>query len=98
MNSADFYLSQWFMNLLSNQAWATLPLVAGRAWFDRRFNTHGLWTRLQVYDYELKTTMHIYIWKFPGPPPNIWTSFNAHSLGGPSEPDFLRNPEHLVLN
>jgi len=42
-------LNQWFLNLLSNQAaWAELSLVSGQAWFDRRFKTHGLWTRLQV--------------------------------------------------
>jgi len=35
--------SQWFLNLLSNQACASR---LAKAWFDRRFNNH--WPRMQI--------------------------------------------------
>ena len=44
LNQAKSGLSQWFLNLLSNQAKHTS--LACLAWFDRRFKNHWLLTRV----------------------------------------------------
>jgi len=56
-------LSQWFLNPLSNQVWASLP---AQVWFDRRFKNHWLPTRVAGTHFyrkdERKTTVHISKW------------------------------------